>query len=516
MSIKRYFATADNTISNAFDESLVSKNSATGSNMGASDILETFSLYGQVSSSTTGVSSELSRIIIKFNTAKIASDRAAGLIPASGNVSFYLNLYNARHSSTLPENYDLLINAVSGNWQEGTGLDMVNYTDQTLDLTGSSWVNARASGTLSPADNGKWSSTGGDYYGSPTFTQTFYEGYEDLNVDVTLLVEQWLAGTKVNDGFGIRFTDSFENAKRSYYTKKFFARGSEFFFKRPTIEARWNSTRKDNRGDFYFSSSLAPASDNLNTIYLYNVIRGRLRNIPSIGEDTIRVSIFSGSSANTAPDENPLRLSPDATFVRHAAPLVVTGGYVSTGVYSASFAFTGSTSIDTIYDVWFSGSDAVSHAAASNLQFATGSIKTNSFGAEGYISSEKYVISISNLRKQYGPTEKARFKLYARPKSWSPTIYSVAKDKPENTNIQSASYEIFRVSDNLKIVPFGTGSDLHTLLSCDVSGNYFDFDMSNLESGYSYGIRFSFYDEATSNWNDQPYEFRFKVRQNEY
>jgi hypothetical protein len=48
-------------------------------------------------------------------------------------------------------------------------------------------------------------------------------------------------------------------AAKSYYTKKFFARSSEFYFDRPNIEARWDSTRRDNRGNFYFSSSLAPA-----------------------------------------------------------------------------------------------------------------------------------------------------------------------------------------------------------------------------------------------------------------
>ena len=40
---------------------------------------------------------------------------------------------------------------------------------------------------------------------------------------------------------------------------------------------------KDDRSNFYYSSSLAPAEDNLNTIYLYNNIAGRLKNIPAVG-----------------------------------------------------------------------------------------------------------------------------------------------------------------------------------------------------------------------------------------
>ena len=43
MAIKRYTATADNTITNAYKLDMLTR--ATGSNMGAADILEVFSIY---------------------------------------------------------------------------------------------------------------------------------------------------------------------------------------------------------------------------------------------------------------------------------------------------------------------------------------------------------------------------------------------------------------------------------------------------------------------------------------
>ena len=61
MAIKRYYASADNTITNAFQSNLTTR--ATGANMGFSDILEVFSIYGQESSG----SQELSRVLIKFD-----------------------------------------------------------------------------------------------------------------------------------------------------------------------------------------------------------------------------------------------------------------------------------------------------------------------------------------------------------------------------------------------------------------------------------------------------------------
>ena len=68
MAIKRYYAEADNTITNAFQENLVTR--GTGSNMGQADVLETFSIYAQESATST----ELARILIQFPISEIAAD----------------------------------------------------------------------------------------------------------------------------------------------------------------------------------------------------------------------------------------------------------------------------------------------------------------------------------------------------------------------------------------------------------------------------------------------------------
>jgi hypothetical protein len=106
MSILRYTASADNTITNAFDYTLVTR--GTGSNMGYADSLEVFSIYGETSSSV-GKSQQLSRILIEFPVSSISADRTAGTIPASGSVSFYLKMFNAEHPFTLPQNFNLVV-----------------------------------------------------------------------------------------------------------------------------------------------------------------------------------------------------------------------------------------------------------------------------------------------------------------------------------------------------------------------------------------------------------------------
>ena len=130
MSIKRYFSNADNTINNAFSSTLTIR--GTGSNAGQSDILEVFSIYGQASSGSI----EKSRALINFDVSKIKSDRDSSVIPASGSVKFVLRLFNAEHGQTLPTNSTLAVLPISQSWNEGSGLDMEEYSDHDI----SNWI----------------------------------------------------------------------------------------------------------------------------------------------------------------------------------------------------------------------------------------------------------------------------------------------------------------------------------------------------------------------------------------
>ena len=51
MAVKRFKATKDNTITNAFKENLTTR--GTGSNMGESDVVEIFNIYAQTSTSSS-------------------------------------------------------------------------------------------------------------------------------------------------------------------------------------------------------------------------------------------------------------------------------------------------------------------------------------------------------------------------------------------------------------------------------------------------------------------------------
>ncbi len=510
MSIIRYTASADTTITNAYEANLVTR--GTGSNMGYADSLEVFSIYGQESGSI-GQSQELSRILIQFPVATIAANRTANKIPASGSVSFYLKMFNAETPWTLPQDFNLVVAPVSSSWNEGAGLDMDEYKD----LGQANW-GERSSGAA-------WTSDGGDYHTGSNYNISFPLGYEDLEHDVSHIVEEWIkyldtpAGDGVikSNGFGIRLTASQEayalvagangtiqnldGAKQSYYTKKFFARSTEFFYKRPVIEARWDSSTKDDRENFYFSSSLAPAADNLNKLCLYNYVRGRLVNIPAVGTRDLRVSFYSSSFGT--PTGSKLSL-PVGAGVVSAGDTNATASYTSAGLYSVSLALTAaSTPLLEIHDVWHSGA----------VEFFTGSFYPELLPTYDSAPTFNRITSCKNLKKKYSTQDKARFRFFVRDRNWSPTVYNVATANNPTDVIESASYAIYRTTDNYPAISYGTGSDLCTMMSYDKEGNYFDLDISLLESDYMYEIRLSYYNDSIGDWQEQPQAFKFRVEE---
>jgi hypothetical protein len=106
--------------------------------------------------------------------------------------------------------------------------------------------------------------------------------------------------------------------------------------------------------------------------------------------------------------------------------------------------------------------------------------------------------------------------LFVREKNWKPNIYTVANSSAPTKTIVSGAYRVYRILDGFEAVPYGTGSDYHTGLSYDVSGNYFDLDMSLFEPGYAYGLKFAFYDDRNLSWREQEQVFKFRVEDYEY
>jgi len=500
MGIKKYYASKDNTITNAFKHNLLTR--GTGSNMGASDILEAFVIHGQTNdelsageTEANANAAEQSRILIQFPVSDIISDMASGDLPSDvSQIKFHLNLYNAPHGDSTPLDYTLDVYSLAGAWTEGRGLDMENYTD----LGVSNWIK-KSSGN-------DWTKAGGDYLAAGATQKTFYfdTGLENLSLDVTDPVTRWVDGTDQNYGFLIKFQDTAVSSSNSFYTKRFFSRTSEYFHYRPTLEARWDSTRRDNRGNFTLSSSIASSEDNLNTLFLYNVVRGQLKEIPGLDNHSLSVEIYSGS---TTPAGNALSVvDKNGTSVTSVkAKRLVENGVAVTGIYTASFAST--SSFDPTFDVWHTGS------GASRINFYTGSYEPRQIDTSDNLYSEEYITSVTNLEDSYTQGQKPTIRVFARKKNWQPNIYTVATAETMPSIVEDSYFRIHRVVDNLEVIPYGTGSANNNFsrLSYDVSGSYFELDTSCLEPGYAYGITFAYY--LQGKYKEQPEVFKFKIKE---
>ena len=737
MSIKRYVATKDNTITSAFRENLTSRSFK--ANLGASDILELFSIYGQATSSSV----EVTRILSEFPIEAISKDREKNVLPSSGSVSFKLRFFNSEHGQTTPENYEVVAHPILRQWTEGDGLDMESY------------LNIEASNWLSSSSGVEWHSTGSDYGRSSHITssipmehtQFLSNGTEDLSIDVTGLVEEWVryyqgdraaasgsinftsnpsvkasgtlefsspipnfeeefniadeeataatfifknvefnAGAKDGDkfvvgisdnpnaqtvasrtnavfaqafhedgndgrpkvvatytantsvislirnvagtgssnpinvssvrglassgwdydlssqkvritshegltktyyfitgstyslgdnvylkvgsstsntlnalkgrvdsdfnskvitnktgtsllsltqssqgihgrthlsksvdlsatieaftggkgmpnyGMVLKLSDDYESGgkQRSYYTKKFLARGSHEYLRRPAIEAQWDDSIKDDRSHVAKSSSLAPAAENLNTIFLYNKRRGSYYDIPSTGSNLV-VSLHSAPSPSSAGEQ----LVPSAGGVTSNSVRHITASRHDVGIYKATFAYTGSQTF--LYDVWGKSTSGVATTLSTGSGF---SIYQDS--QDNSYEAPSYVLNITNLKDSYLKDEKTTFRVYTRDKNWQPNVYTKASAMAPVNNIKDLYYKITKVFDNYEVVSYSTGSTpSYSSVSYDSKGSFFSLDMTLLEPNNSYEISFLLKDGP--DYLEQPEKFRFRV-----
>lgn len=459
MSIKRFVANKDTTITNAYQENY--RTLGVNANMGEADSLEVFSIYAQVGTASL----EKSRTLVQFPIDDIAQQRSIGNLPSSGSVEFYLRLFNVKHPFTVPRKFTMTVNPLSQSWEEGYGLDMESYADygyvSGTGGVGTTWLYA-SSGSA-------WNSEGGDILtgSGNSFDFYFESGLEDLNVNITSLVEEWLSNTKDNNGLLIKLSGSFEDGsqKTSFYTKKFSARGSEFYMNRPCIEARWNPSVTDDRNNFYASSSLLSADDNKMNLYFYNKVNGALKNI--VGNPVPTVELYTDSGLTNL-------ITASYSNVTNPLP----------GVYKAQIAV--DTTASLLYDKWVNGATKYFSSSFDVYQRENDTVS----------NTPEYIVNISNLKPYYSQQEKARMNIFVRERNWQPNIYTVAYNNIENTAIPNLYYKIFRLNDNYVIVDYSTGSLAYSKTSYDSNGNYFELDMNIFEKDYGYGIKLATWDGA--------------------
>ena len=486
MSIKKFFVQADTSIYNALTPSFNAR--GTEANTGAADSLEVFFIYGQDVRANAVLSDKLeeARILINPNLQAIFSHYGN----APSDTKFVLRLFNAEHPFTVPREFTLNVYAITEEWLEGAGVDSDNYTDAgaaswSYRTEEEQWANP---GVLAGAE-------------VPIASATFVTGTEDMEIDITTwLTANWNA--PANTTFLITLPPSITNGannEENYYTKKFFSRSSEYFFKRPVIEARSEDAIYDNRGNFKAENKALSAGQNTQKIFLYNSIEGERTNFtPPAQDEELYVRIYTDADRTTLADIDGVNDW-------------LEGEEHSTGIYFTEVILKDN-SVSKIYDEWYYSAEGDSAVEDRTVVYRS-EIRVSQHLASSNTGHNDYFVSEANLKSTYSATEYAKFRFYTRLKDWSPTIYTVASKNIEANIVDKTYYKIIRLVDDEVIVDYGLGSDglnkEHTRLSYDELGSYFDFDISMLEPGYMYGIKLMF--SLNGEKLEQPETFKFRV-----
>jgi hypothetical protein len=332
---------------------------------------------------------------------------------------------------------------------------------------------------------------------------------------VTSGVDNFTLGTGlVNYGLGVFLSGSYEDGtkSRSFYTKKFFARGTEYWFSRPVIEAQWDSTLGDDRVRLVTANPHIAESDNKHSVYYYNYINGVLKDFPGDQGLAANRPKFTLTSDTALSQKVTIRTGLDPERANDAAGEEIQSVKVSTGVYEASFKINNSITATTLYEKWWIGVEATAadllrgHAGSSSLPvykwYEEGAPDTSH-------ASDRYVANIINLKHLYDSDENIRFRVFIRNKNQSQNLYTVVKSTLSAQPLKKAYYQIKRIADDLTIIPYSTGSVNYSGLSYDKDGNYFDLDLSLLQGDQMYEI--SFMCDINGQLKELADKFKFRV-----
>jgi len=221
--------------------------------------------YGGGKSSELYKRNSISRFIVKFDLTDLQSKLNSKEINQDLVVSYKLKLKNAIPKDRILENeyefdrlykkisasFDLICFPINKDWDEGRGYDLMKEVyivkqKGNLQISGySNWNSATSSSD--------WDESG--IFTNPTastavttyVSQHFDIGNEDIDMNVTDIVNSWLSGVTTNYGFAIAYRRDFELISGdTQYIASFFTEKTNSAFK-PYLEVNYNQVIKDDR-----------------------------------------------------------------------------------------------------------------------------------------------------------------------------------------------------------------------------------------------------------------------------
>jgi hypothetical protein len=205
-------------------------------NTGRDEILEIGKLY-------YGSSKDIARTLIKFDTGSIKSEITS---IGTGSWQTYLVLRSA-NSEEIPLEYSIYANAVSQSWTMGTGTKFDNITSNGISWKYRDGINVwqdnvtAGTAVFAAGTTGSANAEGGTWYITGSATQSFSNEPDDVRMNVTNIMHQWVSGSLKNNGFIVRHSIDVENDILDYGVVKFFSKETGTIYE-PKLELVWNDS----------------------------------------------------------------------------------------------------------------------------------------------------------------------------------------------------------------------------------------------------------------------------------
>ena len=178
--------------------------------------------------------------------------------------------------------FNLNLFKVNQGWHEGVGYD---YDAQTyFSSIDGSVISDNPSNWVESSGTTQWSSGGVFSWSGVTIeaTQSFEDGNENLEMDITDIVNGYLFSGDTNNGLGLAFDESVEKSDLiNLEYVGFFTRHTQTFYE-PFVETTYDVVISDDRGNFYM--------DKLNKLYLYVNVGGQPTNVDDLSTMTVNVN----------------------------------------------------------------------------------------------------------------------------------------------------------------------------------------------------------------------------------
>jgi len=232
-------------------------------NAGRDGILEIGKLY-------YGSSKDIARTLIKFDTGSIKSEIT---LIGTGSWQTYLVLRSA-NSQEIPLEYSIYANAVSQSWTMGTGTKFDNITSDGISWKYrdgiNTWQDNVTAGTavFVAGTTGSANAEGGTWFITGSATQSFSNEPDDIRMNVTNIMHQWVSGSLKNNGFIVRHSIDVENDTLDYGVVKFFSKETGTIYE-PKLELVWDDSS-------FSTGSLTPVTGSAQDEY--KVVVSNLKN----------------------------------------------------------------------------------------------------------------------------------------------------------------------------------------------------------------------------------------------